>query len=400
HQRGIGVIFDWVPSHFPGDDHGLALFDSTHLYEHEDPRLGFHPDWSSWIFDYGSPEVRSFLISSALFWLEEFHGDGIRVDAVASMLYRDYSREEGEWVPNEFGGRENLEAVAFLQDLNREVYATQPGAQVYAEESTAWPGVSRPVETGGLGFGFKWDMGWMNDILRYMALDPVKRQWHHDDLTFRQLYAFSENFVLPFSHDEVVYGKGSLWGRMQGDEDEKLANLRLLYGCMFAQPGKKLLFMGAELGQKAEWDHESQVEWTLMEDPAHMQIFRWLTELNRLYREEPSLHELDCDSAGFEWVAPDDHQANVIAFVRRRRDGSAPLLVVCNFSRLPRKDYRVGLPVGGRWVERLNSDAARFGGGGQWSGSEFSAEQRSFHGREWSAELSIPPLSVVFLQAE
>ena len=400
HGRGIGVIFDWVPSHFPGDEHGLARFDGTHLYEHEDPRLGFHPDWKSWIFNYGRYEVRSFLISSAVYWLQEFHGDGLRVDAVASMLYRDYSREEGEWVPNEFGGRENFEAIGFLQDLNREVYGSQPGTQVFAEESTAWPMVSHPVEVGGLGFGLKWDMGWMNDILRYMALDPVHRRWHHSDLTFRHLYAFTENFVLPFSHDEVVHGKGSLWGRMAGDEWQIFANLRVLYGCMYAQPGKKLLFMGAELAQRAEWDHESELEWGLLSDPLHAGVLRWLGDLNRLYREEPSLHELDCESAGFEWVAPDDHLQNVISFLRRRRDGSSPMLIVCNFSPLPREGYRVGVPVGGTWKERLNSDAAIYGGSGVGNLGEVVADAHPLHGREWSVDLTLPPLSVTFLQAE
>jgi 1,4-alpha-glucan branching enzyme len=335
-----------------------------------------------------------------VYWLEEFHGDGLRVDAVASMLYRDYSREEGEWVPNEFGGRENLEAVGFLQDLNREVYGSHPGTQVFAEESTAWPKVSHPVEVGGLGFGLKWDMGWMNDILRYMALDPVHRRWHHSDLTFRHLYAFTENFVLPFSHDEVVHGKGSLWGRMAGDEWQKFANLRVLYGCMYAQPGKKLLFMGAELAQRAEWDHESELEWGLLSDPLHAGVLRWLGDLNQLYREEPALHELDCDSAGFEWVAPDDHLQNVISFLRRRRDGTSPMLIVCNFSPLPREGYRVGVPVGGTWKERLNSDAAIYGGSGVGNLGEVVADAHPFHGREWSIALMLPPLSVTFLQAE
>jgi len=400
HGRGIGVIFDWVPSHFPGDGHGLARFDGTHLYEYEDPRLGFHPDWKSWIFDYGRSEVRSFLISSALCWLEEYHADGLRVDAVASMLYRDYSRKEGEWIPNVFGGRENLEAVGFIQDLNREVYASYPGTQVFAEESTAWPKVSHPVDVGGLGFGLKWDMGWMNDFLRYMALDPVHRRWHHRDLTFRHLYAFTENFVLPLSHDEVVHGKGSLWGRMSGDEWQKYANLRVMYGCMYAQPGKKLLFMGAELAQKAEWDHESELEWSLLSDPRHAGVMRWLGDLNQLYSEEPALHELDCDSAGFEWVAPDDHLQNVISFLRRRRDGTSPMLIVCNFSPLPREGYRVGVPVGGTWKERLNSDAAEYGGSGVGNLGEVRADMQALHGREWSVDLTLPPLSVTFLQAE
>ncbi len=400
HGRGIGVIFDWVPSHFPGDDHGLALFDGTHLYEHEDPRLGFHPDWSSWIFNYGRHEVRSFLVSSALYWLEEFHADGLRVDAVASMLYRDYSRKAGEWIPNVFGGRENLEAIEFLKELNREVYRSHPGAQTYAEESTAWPGVSHPVDVGGLGFGLKWDMGWMNDTLRYMALDPIHRQWHHHHLTFRHLYAFSENFVLPFSHDEVVHGKGSMWGRMAGDQWQKFANLRVLYGCMYAQPGKKLMFMGAELAQRAEWDHEWEIEWGRLSDPMHAGILSWVADLNRLYRNEPAMYELDCDSAGFEWVAPDDHLQNVLSFIRRRRDGSGSMLIVCNFSPLPRAGYRVGVPVGGRWIERLNSDAKTYGGSGIGNLGVVVADDIPLHGRDWSLDLTLPPLSVVYFQAE
>lgn len=400
HRRGIGVIFDWVPSHFPGDAHGLATFDGTHLYEHEDPRLGFHPDWSSWIFNYGRHEVRSFLISSGLFWMDEFHADGLRVDAVASMLYRDYSRKAGEWIPNVFGGRENLEAIEFLKELNREVYRSFPGTQTYAEESTAWPGVSHPVDVGGLGFGLKWDMGWMNDTLRYMALDPIHRQWHHHHLTFRQVYAFSENFVLPFSHDEVVHGKGSMWGQMAGDEWQKFANLRVLYGCMYGQPGKKLMFMGAELAQREEWDHEWELEWGRLADPMHAGVLRWVADLNRLYREEPAMHELDCDSAGFEWVAPDDHLQNVLSFLRQRRDGSSPMLIVCNFSPTPRSGYRVGVPVGGAWCEKLNSDAVTYGGSGVGNLGEVVAEHRPLHGREWSLDLTLPPLSVVFFQAE
>ena len=399
HGRGIGVLFDWVPSHFPGDDHGLAVFDGTHLYEHQDPKLGFHPDWSSWIFNYGRLEVVSFLVSSALYWLEVFHADGLRVDAVASMLYRDYSRQEGEWIPNVFGGRENLEAIDFLRDMNREAYRAHPGTQTHAEESTAWPRVTSPVDVGGLGFGLKWDMGWMNDTLRYMALDPIHRQWHHHDLTFRQLYAFSENFVLPLSHDEVVHGKGSLWGRMAGDEWQKFANLRVLYGCMYAQPGKKLLFMGAELAQRAEWNHESELEWDRLEDPLHAGVLRWVTDLNRLYRADPALYEMDCESAGFEWVAPDDHEQNVISFLRCRRDGTSPLLVVCNFSPLPRKSYRVGVPLGGTWTEILNSDAEVYGGSGVGNLGEAVAKDRPFHGRQWSLDLTLPPLAVVFLRA-
>jgi len=400
HGRGIGVIFDWVPSHFPGDDYGLAQFDSSHLYEYDDPRLGFHPDWKSWIFDYSRGEVRSFLVSSALYWLEEFHGDGIRVDAVASMLYRDYSRAEGEWVPNAFGGRENLEAVDFIRDLNRELYSRAPGIQVFAEESTAWPGVSRPVETGGLGFGLKWDMGWMNDFLRYMALDPIHRQRHHDDLTFRQLYAFSENFLLPFSHDEVVYGKGSLLRRMPGDVPEKFANLRLLYACMFGQPGKKLLFMGAELAQDAEWNHDSELAWGVAGDPLREGILRLVADLNRLYREEPSLHELDCDSAGFEWVVPDDRTHSVIGFLRCRRDGSSPILVMCNFAASARSRYRVGVPSGGTWTELLHTDDRQYGGARTRRRRSVTALARPLHGREWSVGLNLPPLSAVFLRSE
>jgi 1,4-alpha-glucan branching enzyme len=399
HQRGIGVLFDWVPSHFPGDAHGLALFDGTHLYEHADARLGFHPDWHSWIFNYGRHEVRSFLVSSALYWLEEYHADGLRVDAVASMLYRDYSREEGEWLPNVHGGRENLEAMDMLRALNREVYVRQPDVQTVAEESTAWPMVSRPVETGGLGFGLKWDMGWMHDILRYMGKDPVHRSWHHSDLTFRHLYAFNENFVLPFSHDEVVHGKGSLWSKMAGDEWRKFANLRLLYGCMFAQPGKKLLFMGAELAQRSEWDHEGELEWDRITDARGQGVLRWVSDLNRLYREEPALHELDCESAGFEWIAPDDHVQNVISFLRRPRDGRRPILIICNFSAVPHEEYRVGVPYGGSWIERLNSDARIYGGSGRGNPGSVTAERQRFHGREWSVGLTLPSLASVFLQA-
>jgi 1,4-alpha-glucan branching enzyme len=344
--------------------------------------------------------VRSFLISSALYWLGEFHADGLRVDAVASMLYRDYSRQEGEWIPNVFGGRENLEAIDFLRELNREVYREHPDVQTYAEESTAWPGVSHPVDAGGLGFGLKWDMGWMNDTLRYMARDSIHRQYHHSDLTFRHLYAFSENFVLPLSHDEVVHGKGSLWNRMAGDEWRKFANLRVLFGCMYAQPGKKLLFMGGELAQRAEWAHEAELDWASLEDPMHEGVLRWVSDLNRLYREEPSLHELDCESAGFEWIAPDDHLQNTLSFVRQRRNGAEPILIVCNFSPQPRSGYRVGVPTGGRWIERLNSDASVYGGSGVGNLGIVTAESRPFHGREWSLQLTLPPLSAVFFQPE
>ncbi|MCL7981387.1 MAG: 1,4-alpha-glucan branching protein GlgB, partial [marine benthic group bacterium] len=393
----IGVILDWVPSHFPTDGHGLGWFDGTHLYEHADPRLGFHPDWSSWIFNYGRHEVRCFLISSAKYWLEEFHADGLRVDAVASMLYRDYSREEGEWIPNEHGGRENLDAVYLLRRMNEEAYGTAPGVQTVAEESTAWPAVTKPTYIGGLGFGLKWDMGWMHDILRYMGKDPVHRRWHHNDLTFRQLYAFSENFVLSFSHDEVVHGKGSLWDRMAGDEWQKFANLRLLYGLMYAQPGKKLLFMGAEFAQRREWNHEGFLDWQLLDEAPHAGVMRWLGDLNRLYREEPALYELDCDPTGFEWIAPDDNEQSVISFLRRSRDGQRSVLVICNFSPVPRAEYQVGVPVGGMWEELLCSDAEHYGGSGWGNLGGVEAERSAFHGRPWSLSVALPPLGAVFL---
>jgi 1,4-alpha-glucan branching enzyme len=399
HGRGIGVILDWVPSHFPTDEHGLGYFDGTHLYEHADPRLGFHPDWSSWIFNYGRHEVRSFLISSAMFWLREYHADGLRVDAVASMLYLDYSREEGEWIPNQYGGRENLDAVHLLRRMNEEAYGTMPGIQTIAEESTAWPAVTRPPYIGGLGFGLKWDMGWMHDILRYLGKDPIHRRWHHSDLTFRQLYAFSENFVLSFSHDEVVHGKGSLWDRMAGDEWQKFANLRLLYGLMFAQPGKKLLFMGGEFAQRREWDHEGSLDWDLLEDAAHVGVSHWIRDLNHLYRTEPALHELDCDPTGFEWIAPDDNEQNVISFMRRSRDRLRSVLVVCNFSPIPRATYRVGVPTGGVWEELLCSDAEDYGGTGWGNLGGIEADESPFHGRPWSLDTALPPLGAAFFRS-
>lgn len=398
HRRNIGVILDWVPSHFPEDAHGLGFFDGTHLFEHADPRAGFHPDWSSLIFNYGRKEVRSFLISNALYWLGEFHADGLRVDAVASMLYLDYSRAEGEWIPNVHGGRENLEAIDFLKSLNAAAYRDYPDIQMIAEESTSWPGVTAPVDADGLGFGLKWDMGWMHDILVYMSRDPVHRRWHHSDLTFRQLYAFTENFVLPFSHDEVVHGKGSLLGKMAGDDWQKRANLRLLYGCMFAQPGKKLLFMGDEFGQPSEWNHDGSLDWETAADPAHEGIRRWVRDLNALYRTEPSLHELDCDAAGFEWIAPDDHEQNVISFLRHSRNGGEIHLVVCNFAPVPRTAYRVGVPLGGSWVETLNSDAADYGGSGVGNLGRVQASSEPFHGRSSSLEMTVPPLAAVFLK--
>ncbi|HEX9944486.1 MAG TPA: 1,4-alpha-glucan branching protein GlgB [Thermoanaerobaculia bacterium] len=400
HQEGIGVLLDWVPSHFPGDEHGLAFFDGTHLYEHADPRKGFHPDWRSWIFNYGRNEVRSFLISSALFWLETYHADGLRVDGVASMLYLDYSRQAGEWIPNEYGGRENLEAIAFLRALNEQVYEAFPDAQTVAEESTAWPMVSRPIYVGGLGFGYKWDMGWMHDTLDYLAHDPIHRRYHHNQITFRSLYAFNENFVLPLSHDEVVHLKGSLAGKMPGDEWQKLANLRLLYGDMFAQPGKKLLFMGAELAQWREWNHDTSLDWHLLDDPGHAGIARWLEDLNRLYREEPALHELDCNPDGFEWIDGSDAEHSVIAFLRRGQTPGEPVVVVFNFTPVVREGYGIGVPGRGFWSELLNSDAGEYGGSGVGNLGGVEAVPLPLHGRTHSLKLTLPPLGVLFLQRE
>ncbi|HEY7213142.1 MAG TPA: 1,4-alpha-glucan branching protein GlgB [Thermoanaerobaculia bacterium] len=400
HQEGIGVILDWVPSHFPGDEHGLAFFDGTHLYEHADPRKGFHPDWSSWIFNYGRPEVRSFLISSAHFWLERYHADALRVDAVASMLYLDYSRKAGEWIPNQYGGRENLEAIAFLRGFNEKVCDSFPDVQTIAEESTAWPMVSRPVYVGGLGFGYKWDMGWMHDALKYLAHDPIHRRYHHNQITFRSVYAFSENFLLPLSHDEVVHGKGSLLNKMPGDVWQKLATLRLLFGHMYAQPGKKLLFMGAELAQWREWNHDASLDWHLLEDPAHAGIARWVEDLNRLYAQEPALHELDCDPEGFEWIDGSDADHGVIAFLRRGKTRSEPVAVVFNFTPVPRPEYRIGVPGPGLWKEVLNSDAAEYGGSGVGNLGGVETEPIATHGRPQSLALSLPPLGVLFLQRE
>jgi 1,4-alpha-glucan branching enzyme len=398
HAHGIGVILDWVPSHFPADEHGIGFFDGTHLYEHADRRKGHHPDWDSSIFNYGRNEVRSFLASSGLFWLDRYHADGLRVDAVASMLYLDYSREAGEWIPNEHGGRENLEAIRFLREFNREVYRSHPEVQTAAEESTAWPMVSRPTYVGGLGFGMKWDMGWMHDTLKYMALDPVHRKHHHDHLTFRMLYAFTENFVLPLSHDEVVHGKGSLIGKMPGDDWQKFANLRLLYASMYGQPGKKLLFMGGEFGQWREWSHDSSLDWNLLEYEPHQGIARLVEDLNRIYREEPALHQLDVSVEGFEWIDCNDPDASVLSFLRHGRPGSAPVAVLLNFTPVPREGYRVGLPLGGRWEELLNTDAPCYGGSGQGNLGRVLTEDRPQHGRAFSATLTLPPLAAVFLR--
>ncbi|MCS7172555.1 MAG: 1,4-alpha-glucan branching protein GlgB [Armatimonadetes bacterium] len=399
HRHGIGVILDWVPSHFATDPHGLAFFDGTHLYEHADPRRGLHPDWGSAIFNYGRHEVRSFLLSSALFWLDCYHADGLRVDAVASMLYLDYSRPEGQWIPNEYGGRENLEAIAFLRRMNEAVYQNYPDVQTIAEESTAWPLVSRPTSLGGLGFGFKWDMGWMHDTLQYMGRDPIYRRYHHEELTFRMLYAFAENFVLPLSHDEVVHGKRSLLEKMPGDDWQKFANLRLLLGYMYGQPGKKLLFMGSEFGQRREWNHETQLDWHLLADPRHRGVQRWVVDLNRAYRAEPALHQLDCEPEGFEWVEPHDRDRSVLVFLRKGRQGDL-VLVACNFTPVPRPHYRVGVPRPGYWREILNSDAEIYGGSGWGNLGGVRAEAEPAHGRPYSLDLTLPPLGVVFLRWE
>jgi len=397
HQAGIGVIVDWVPSHFPADAHGLARFDGSFLYEHADPRQGFHPEWNSSIFNYGRHEVRAFLLSSALFWLDEFHVDALRVDAVASMLYLDYSRREGEWIPNRFGGRENLEAISFLRMLNEAVYRDHPGTQTIAEESTAWPMVSRPTHLGGLGFGMKWNMGWMHDTLNYMREDPVHRRWHHGCLTFSLAYAFNENFMLPLSHDEVVHGKGSLLGKMPGDDWQQRANLRLLLGHMWMHPGKKLLFMGSEFGQRREWAHDGELDWHLLEDARHAGLMRWVVDLNRLLRAAPAMYQLDFDPAGFEWVDCNDADQSVLSYLRRSSDGQL-LLVVANFTPVPRDNYLVGVPKPGRWRESLNSDAAHYGGGGVGNLGGADTAPISAHGRFHALNLKLPPLGLLVLE--
>jgi 1,4-alpha-glucan branching enzyme len=399
HQRGIGVILDWVPSHFPSDAHGLAYFDGTHLFEHSDTRKGFHPDWKTHIFNYGRNEVRSFLLSSAMFWLDKYHIDGLRVDAVASMLYLDYSRKHGEWIPNKYGGRENLEAIDFLRQFNAQAYKEHPEIQTIAEESTAWPMVSRPIYVGGLGFGMKWDMGWMHDTLSYFSNNPIHRKYHHNQLTFRMLYGFTENFVLPLSHDEVVHGKGSLIGKMSGDEWQRFANLRLLFGYMFAQPGKKLLFMGGEFGQVREWAHDTSLEWHVLQYPMHHGVQAWVRQLNRTYREQPGLHELDTDPAGFEWVDCNDTAASTLSLLRKGQAERETILVICNFTPVPREQYRVGVPVGGFWRELLNSDAREYGGSGIGNMGGVHAEAQPAHGRPFSLRLTLPPLAALFLKA-
>jgi 1,4-alpha-glucan branching enzyme len=396
HQRGIGVILDWVPAHFPRDDWALARFDGTALYEHDDPRRGAHPDWGTLVFNYGRNEVRNFLLASALYWLQEFHVDGLRVDAVASMLYLDYSRNAGEWVPNAFGGREDLEAVAFVKELNEVVYAHEAGVISAAEESTAWPGVSKPTYVGGLGFGFKWNMGWMHDTLDYFRREPIYRRYHHHQLTFSLMYAFSENFILPLSHDEVVHGKGSLLRKMPGDRWQQLANLRALYGYMWAHPGKKLLFMGGELAQDQEWSHDRSLDWHLLESAEHAGIQALVRELNRVYRAEPALWELDNDAAGFRWLEANDANNNVLAFTRYGRDAARPLVCVCNLSPEVQRGYRVGFPAPGRWVEVLNTDSTYYGGSDVGNLGGVEAEAEGWHDQPYSAEVTLPPLGVVW----
>ena len=400
HQNGIGVILDWVPSHFPSDEHGLTYFDGTYLYEHADPKRGFHPEWNCYIFNHGRSEVRNFLISSALFWLDRYHADGLRVDAVASMLYLDYARREGEWIPNKYGGKENLEAIDFLKSLNEAVYRQHPDVQTIAEESTAWPMVSRPVYVGGLGFGMKWNMGWMHDTLDYISQDPLFRKYRHNQLTFSIWYAFYENFILPLSHDEVTYGKGALVGKMAGDEWQRYANLRLLYGYMYGHPGKKLLFMGGEFGQWREWVHEESLEWHSLQYPFQRGVQRWVQDLNRLYRAEAALHELDFTQDGFEWVDLHDWENSIISFSRKGRSTGDIFLVVGNFTPVPRLNYRLGVPRGGFWREVLNSDAKLYGGTGHGNLGGVEAAPVPAHGKYHSLSLTLPPLGVLFFKNE
>jgi 1,4-alpha-glucan branching enzyme len=397
HQQGLGVILDWVPAHFPRDDFALARFDGTALYEHEDPRRGAHPDWGTLVFNYGRHEVRNFLVSNALFWLREYHVDGIRVDAVASMLYLDYSRKAGEWVPNQFGGREDLDAVAFLKELNEVLYGREPGVISAAEESTAWPGVSRPTYLGGLGFGFKWNMGWMHDTLGYFQQDPIYRRYHHHELTFSLMYAFSENFILPLSHDEVVHGKGSLYSKMAGDRWQKLANLRALYAYMWAHPGKKLLFMGCELAQESEWSHERSLDWHLLERPENAGIQALVRDLNHAYRDEPALWEVDSDPYGFYWLEPNDADSNVVAFARTSKDAERVLVFVANLSPVARGPYRLGLPRATRWRELINTDSTFYGGSDLGNLGEIKPEPIPWHDQPYSAELTLPPLAAMWL---
>ncbi|MDH5668909.1 MAG: 1,4-alpha-glucan branching protein GlgB [Nitrospira sp.] len=400
HRAGIGVIMDWAPAHFPDDPHGLAWFDGTHLYDHEDPRLGYHPDWKSRIFNYGRVEVRNFLQNSALFWLDKYHIDGLRVDAVASMLYRDYARKADEWVPNQFGGNENLEAVEFLKELNVQVHKTHPGAITIAEESTAWPGVSKPTYTGGLGFTFKWNMGWMHDMLDYFQKDPVHRKYHQNQITFGLLYAFNENFVLVLSHDEVVHGKKSLLDKMPGDQWQRFANLRALYGYMYSHPGKKMLFMGGEFGQWWEWNHDDSLQWHLCEQEPHVGLQRFVHDLNWLYRNEPALHEVDYDWTGFQWIDINDTEHSTISFLRKAKEQDNQIVCACNFTPIPRQDYRIGVPFLSRYRELLNSDAQIYGGSNMGNGGGVQAEPIPAHGFPHSITVTLPPLSVLYFKAE
>jgi 1,4-alpha-glucan branching enzyme len=400
HRHDIGVILDWVPAHFPKDEAGLGYFDGTHLYEHADPRQGEQPDWKTLVFNYGRKEVQSFLIGNALFWLEKYHADGLRVDAVASMLYLDYGRGQGQWIPNRYGGKENIEALNFLRRVNEQAYAAFPDVMMIAEESTAWPMVSRPTYLGGLGYGFKWNMGWMHDTLDYMSKDPVFRAYHHNKITFGLVYAFSENFILPYSHDEVVHGKGSMIAKMPGDQWQKFANLRLLYGFLFGHPGKKLLFMGGEFGQWREWNHDSSLDWHLLEQAPHAGLLRWVRDLNTFYRGQPSLFEIDFDPSGFEWVDASDSQRSVICFLRKGKRPRDMMLFACNFTPAPRHNYRVGVPLDCHWREMLNSDAPLYGGSGQGNIGGVTASPLPIHGRPYSLNLTLPPLGIVVFQPE
>jgi 1,4-alpha-glucan branching enzyme len=400
HQHGIGVILDWVPAHFPKDEAGLGYFDGTHLYEHADPKQGEQSEWNTYVFNYGRNEVQNFLISNALFWLAKYHVDGLRVDAVASMLYLDYGRQEGQWIPNRYGGKENLDAIQFLRTLNERVYAEFPDVLMIAEESTAWPQVSRPVYVGGLGFGLKWNMGWMHDVLDFMSQDPVFRSYHHNQITFGLVYAFSENFVLPFSHDEVVYGKRSMLKKMPGDEWQKFANLRLLYGFLFGHPGKKMMFMGDEFGQQSEWNHDASLDWHLLQNPFHAGLQRWVRDLNTLYRGDPAFYELDFDARGFEWVDCKDFQRSVICFLRNGQNPDDQLLFVCNFTPVVQQNYRVGVPREGSWKEILNSDAPLYSGSGQGNFGGVTTAPLPMHGRPFSLNMTLPPLAIVVFRLE
>lgn len=397
HEAGIGLILDWVPGHFPNDPHGLGYFDGTHLYEHADPRQGYHQDWGTYIYNFGRQEVAAFLVANARFWLERYHLDGLRVDAVASMLYLDYSRQPGEWVPNRYGGNENLEAIDFLRRMNETVYATSPGVMTIAEESTAWPGVSHPTYTGGLGFGFKWNMGWMHDTLRFIGKDPIHRRYHHHDLTFGLLYAFTENFILPLSHDEVVHGKGSMLGKMPGDRWQRFANLRAYYGFMWGHPGKKLLFMGGEIAQEREWNHDVSLDWHLLDDPYHRGIQSLIRDLNRIYREFPALHERDTEAAGFQWLISDDAENSVIAWARRGDRDNEIMIVISNFTPVPRSEYRIGVPLPGFYREIMNTDAEMYGGSNVGNLGGVAADELESHGQPCSISLTLPPLGTIML---